>query len=381
MPESDSSSGDVVIVDDPGGAGGTAEMNGAGGAEMMLGMGGAMMMPGAGGAQPMPGEGGMMAPPPGDDCEGEPFPIATEWAMVVDAGYTQYVRLSSDGGVTDVLLVEFRADRGFEMAPGTYDLAEVGGAADTCQVCVLVLENRNLQARANERVYMGYTGQVEVLAPGGTNQPLTVNFNGVNLSEVTVTQGAGGQPNIAVTPNGRTWCLDGVEVDAVVKPAPANIGEPVYEFSVQNCQTEEFVSVTERAAQTGALWIVATSEWCSACRQHIPQVMNIIAMGDRANLDVMYVVGENGQRGQIDLGACRRYARALGADNADDFYIDHDGLRPYAQLFGYLNPYLNDMGGFGLPWNAVLEGGDPPTYRHADGAGTNLNQVLNSIAN
>ncbi len=345
------------------------------------GAGGAMA-PGGGGAMDPGGEGGqMMMPPDVQACEADEFPIASEWATIGEGGYTQYVRLSSDGAVSDILLVEFRVDRGFVMAPGTYDLAEVGGAGDTCQVCVIVLENRNLAQRRHERVYMGYEGQVEVVAPGGANEQLAVNLSAVNLSEVTISQGPNGQAAIDVTPNGRRWCLDGLEFDTVVKPPPAMIGEEVHEFSVQNCATEEMVSVTERAARTQALWIVATAEWCSACRQHIPNVMNTIEMNDRANLDVMFVVGENAQRGQITLNACRRYARDLGAENANDFYIDHDGLRAYAQLFSYLNPYLNAMGGFGLPWNAVLEGGEPPVYRHADGAGTNLNQILNSILN
>ena len=382
QPESSGGSDDVIMI--PDGEGGEAA--GAGGAMAMgggaMGEAGGEMADGLGGAPEMGMGGGDEVPPPdGPACEGSDFSAAIQWAQVAPEGFIQYTALSVAGPVTDILVVEFRTDRGLDFQPGVYDLAEVGGRADECLVCLFSLENRDLAQRRHDRVYMAYTGRVEVVDIGGVNLPVVVNMDGVEMSEVTVASAGGDMLDIELTANGRTYCLDGFEIDTVVKPPPAQVGETVHAFSVQNCLTEEFVNVTEKASNTDALWIVATAEWCPACRQHLPQVMSTVAMNQRENLDVMFVVGENNQRGPITLNACRRYARELGAANAADFYIDHDGLRAFAQLFGYLNPYLTDMGGFGLPWNAVLDGGDPPTYRHADGSGTNLNQILNSLLN
>ena len=68
-------------------------------------------------------------------------------------------------------------------------------------------------------------------------------------------------------------------------------------------------------------------------------------------------------------------------EDASMFYLDHDGVRSFDQLFGSLKTYTNDEGAFGLPWNAALEVGDPVMYRYADGSGQpeSLGQILEGM--
>ena len=97
-------------------------------------------------------------------------------------------------------------------------------------------------------------------------------------------------------------------------------------------------------------------------------------------LRLMIVLGEDPNRGQADLRYCRQYSRTY-AENAADFYLDHDGTRAFAQLFGYLNTYASDDGMFGLPWNGIVSGGEQPVFMYADRSGQpeRLGQVIANL--
>ncbi|MCA9561624.1 MAG: hypothetical protein KC583_23920, partial [Myxococcales bacterium] len=150
---------------------------------------------------------------------------------------------------------------------------------------------------------------------------------------------------------------------------------------LQNCQTDEFVSVHALAADTRALWIIGSAGWCSACRQYLPQVFNLMNTIEPTQARLMIVVGEDGAYAQPTTGFCRRYAEHYGLPDASNFYIDHNGVSSFSTLFTYLNLYSND-GAFGLPWNAVVSGGDAPVYEYSDGSGQaqTLVDVLREVA-
>ena len=121
-----------------------------------------------------------------------------------------------------------------------------------------------------------------------------------------------------------------------------------------------------------------------------------LAVAEHPGLKGMIVLGENAARSQPTLAYCRRHARyyregwddenpdiPLPAvlEDASMFYIDHDGVRSFGQMFGALNVYTNEEGSFGLPWNAVLEPGGTMMYRYADGSGQpeNMGAVLQQL--
>jgi len=419
--ESSQNGGEVIIVDGAGGTGGVGgEMNngaggmataggaggmdnagGAGGAGAEGGMniggaGGEVGMAGSGGAGGLGGAGGVGGSdvPAPSACDSNQYTMARDSFEEDDEGVLRYVGYSTipsrQQPITDILLIEFHPERGFPMANGTYDLAEIGSDLNTCQICVLSFQSLDVVSGNRRMNMMATSGQIEITNFPEVGEQFQATFRGVNLRQVNVTRN---QLNSLVTEypdGGETLCVDGYGMDVTRSPRPARIGEPVLDFMLQNCLTEEWVSVGEIAATTQAVWFLGTAGWCPACRnlmlngdaggrQVDPPFQMAADMGPE-RLRLMIVLGENPNRAQADLRYCRQYATTY-ADDAADFYLDHDGTRAFAQLFGYLNAYTSEDGMFGLPWNAVLSGGAEPIYRYADRSGQpeRLGQVIRSL--
>ena len=382
-----------------GGAGGEA-MNGAGGAggEMMGGTGGAggEMMGGAG------GHGGAMTPPGaggaggGQDgaCDRSEYTAERESFQEDDEGVLRYVAYSSNPSrqnpITDILLIELHPSRGFPMETGTYDLAQIGSDLSTCQICILSFRQINVTNGQRQMNLMARSGQIEITALGDVLEPFAATVSGMNLEQVNVSRDNLNRLVTDFPAGGATLCLDGFEFDVIRKPRPAMIGQPVLDFTLQNCLTEELVSVAEIARSTQAIWFLGTAGWCPACRTLMlngdpnnRQVDSPFRMAEELGperLRIMIVLGEDGNRQQADARYCRQYARAY-ADNAADFYVDHDGTRSFAQLFTFLNTYASGEGMFGLPWNAVVSGGEEHIYRYADRSGQaeRLGQIISEL--
>ncbi len=88
---------------------------------------------------------------------------------------------------------------------------------------------------------------------------------------------------------------------------------------------------------------------------------------------MMFVVTENDSYRPATLEFCKSYSTRYTSD-ARNFYLDANLERTSANM----SLYLNEDGSFGLPWNAVIEGGTG-VMLHADGAGTDINAALNRI--
>ncbi|MGC6419375.1 MAG: hypothetical protein ACON3Z_19790 [Bradymonadia bacterium] len=370
--------GGVGENDSAGGSGG-ADESGQGGAGGEAG-GGADN--GGGGAEPTAG------------CDTNDFVPVRESFEEDDTGIVRYAAFGSEPSnarpVADVWLLELHPNRGFPMVPGTYDLAELGSDFNTCQICVVNFRDFNFQTGARTMNLVANEGLVEITALGDVNEPFQATLRGVKFKEASITRGPTQDLVIDYVPNGTTACADGYEIDVVRKPRPALVGESVYDFQLQNCETEEFVSVGELAARTNAVWFIGTAGWCGACR-------NLLQNGDAGRgvgrpldvaeelgpeqLELMIVIGENPNRGPADLRYCRQYASSY-AEDASNFYLDHDGTAPFRTLFSYLNVYTSANGMFGLPWNAVVSGGiEPMMYRYADRSGQreSLGQIIDSL--
>ena len=68
--------------------------------------------------------------------------------------------------------------------------------------------------------------------------------------------------------------------------------------------------------------------------------------------------------------------------NAADFYIDVAGERSFPALFGHVNPYTDEEGRFGLPWNAVISGDEDELlleYVDRSGQPERLGQVIDRL--
>lgn len=240
---------------------------------------------------------------------------------------------------------------------GIYDLADT--SPETCEVCVYRLDDCDAAAATCGTTVNAVEGVVE----------LTTSSDGRLAGELRHVK-FGSEPDAA--------CADAFTFDVGIAPeAAARIGETTYDFSLINCGTGEPMSIHELAAGREGFWMIATAGWCPACRQFIPQVLEMIETIDPMTLDVAFVVGENSEYAEPDLEFCRSYARSYGA-SPDLFFLDHDGTYSFATTFQYLWPYPTAEGAFGLPWSAIIDG-QSYEYLYSDGAGLDLQTVLDGI--
>ena len=344
-----------------------------------------------------PGDGsdmnpGAMEPPAeqadADGCFTREFNIVRDSFMETDSGSLNYVafnkEVTAQNPVSDLIMIELHPERGFPMQPGRYDLAEIGQDISACQICVIGQQNINFQRRTRDHILMGKTGIVEIVSIGDVGEAFQARFIDVKMHKVEIRR-AGFLNTLTseyVEPD-YVRCADGFEVDVIRKARPAMIGEPVPEFELMNCETGEMESVHEIAASTGAIWFIGTAGWCGACRRlftqgdmggrGVPSPMQYSNDTPPERARVIIVMGEDSGHMQADRDECRRYARGYTEQFGDGisakFYVDHDGLNAFSQLFGHLNTYTSADGRFGLPWNAVVQGGETPTYRYADRSG------------
>ena len=356
----DDSGGDTEIVI----AGGT-DNDGAGG--MQSGAGG-MVAPG--GTMEMPG--GAMIPDP----DPEPEPAACESNTFLPSGIVMgqgdtliYLAKREDAGTTDLFILELHGERGFPMTPGTYDLAEIGADHGTCQVCMFALEDRNFETGNRGALLFATAGTLEITALNpGEGGAFAGTIRGARFEEARLTR-QNDELMFEWVADGFAWCVEALTLSAMTPPPAARIGDPMPAFQLQNCQTEEFVDMHELAADTRALWIIGTAGWCSACARFIPgEVLPFLTRTPPEQVKGIFVVGQNPAQGMPRLSYCRRYARGFGEEDATRWYIDHNGFRSFPELFGHLFVYSDANGSYGLPWKAVVEGGENPVYRYADGS-------------
>ena len=248
----------------------------------------------------------------------------------------------------------------------------------------------NLSNGMRRMTQMAVKGQVDIIEFGGVGEPLQVRLSGVELNEVQFSRGPAGGLVSEFPVGGDTLCVNGYEANAIRGVRPARVGESVVDFSVQNCLTEEMTSVAEVAASTEAVWILGTAGWCGACRNLMlngdgnrgvgPPFTMASEMGPES-LRLMLIMAQDNRRQPVTLRYCRQYARNY-AMNAADFYIDVAGERSFPALFGHVNPYTDEEGRFGLPWNAVISGDEDELlleYVDRSGQPERLGQVIDRL--
>jgi thiol-disulfide isomerase/thioredoxin len=348
-----------------GGAGGAAA-GGAGGEGGAIGGAGGGAIGGAGGEGGVAmggagGEGGVVVdeadPSEGSGtCQGTTFTADSDVAFI--EAYGAYYQAIDPSDPATAMIIEVHDDRGGPVTPGVYDLE--GQNLDTCQICVLACTVANNRCTS---IYMAQEGVVEVTARGVEfGEPLQMAMHRVRYAQVNIDQ----DTRLATpVPNGDAWCADGYEIDTDLKVRPAEVGQPVHDFQLQNCLSEEFVSLKDLSADLKALWMIATAGWCPACREYIPQAIDAGDQIPESDMKMIFVVGEDASYGQPTLAYCRQYASHYGEDGSR-FFIDHNGEGSFATTFSFVWPYVGDNGEFGLPWNAAFSGGDF-TYRYGDG--------------
>jgi len=314
--------------------------------------------------------------PPRALCEGEPFGAVDEQVTVTATGLT-YQGVDGNANPLSALIIEIRSPNG-EVTPGVYDLA--GTNFRSCEVCVLGLRGCNPMTGLCAQRFYPREGQVEITALGAdAGERFTATLRGIDMVEVDI------DPNSLRSfpvDNGDTWCNPEQAIDLEIAAQPARLRETVRDFSLQNCETEEFVSIYDLGATAKGLWFIATAGWCPACAEFVPNA--IMAIGDIERqlgpdaLKPVIILGENANYGRPTLNYCKSYA-ARYDQSAARFYIDHDGTGSFATTFQYIWPYPGEDGSFGLPWNALIRG-RTFEYFYSDRSGeSDLNTALNAI--
>lgn len=309
-------------------------------------------------------------------CEGEPYVPLNE-RVTIEANGLHYQGLEGDAAPLRGILIDIRDTEG-RLAPGRYDLA--GTNLADCEVCVAGVTGCDPATGRCQKVFYPRAGVIDITSLGTTvGERFTATIHGLDMEQVRVEPDTNRSTPV---PNGDTWCNAEQTIDQEIQPRPVMLGETVGDFSLQNCETGDMVSLYELAAEAKAVWIVATAGWCTACEEFDPQALAAMdqiedALGPDA-LKPMMVVGEDANYARPTLDYCARYARHYGADPAR-FYIDHDGTSGFATLFRYIWPYIGPGGEFGLPWNAIIRG-RTFEYFYADRSGqSDLNTALNEV--
>lgn len=315
--------------------------------------------------------------PPG--CSRSGLTAAREEASLQSSG-AQYVAITSQVEPYDAVLVQIYNDYDGPTEPGTYSLDGINFA--DCGLCLLAFSD--CEGDSCAKTFYAEKGSVEITSLDGIGGQFAATLNNVVFDEVTIN----GDTFVSTpVPGGETWCVNEHTFDEEVIDPSASVcartdvtcvDETVADFQLQNCATGEMVSMQTLAGEKKALWFVLAAVWCPACREWIPQVLNLLGQPSASDLEVVFVIGEDGGGNEPSLSECQGYAASYSAD-ANLFYIDHDGEYGFATTFENLWPYPDDNGAFGLPWNAIV---DPATwnYEYADGSGQgDLETVLNGL--
>ena len=306
---------------------------------------------------------------PAQDCTVDnDFAGAAYERLRTEDDAVRFLSFSSVEAPTRALIMEFPNGRGGPV-PGTYDLAEMD--LNDCQVCLFAIEGLNLQTGDRVGTLLPTSGTLEITQVGEVGETFVAELRGVTFEQHDIRENQfGGGVTVSKVDGGVSLCAAEHRIEQTVLPTPARVGDSVHDFQLQNCETEEFVSMHEMTASTPLLWVIGSAGWCTACHQYLPGVFNLMNEVPDEQAKLMIVVGENPAYQEPSLRYCRRYASQYGLEDASLFYIDHDGFASFGTMFSHLNVYTDANGAFGLPWNALLTGemGDV-TYRYSDRSG------------
>ena len=315
-------------------------------------------------------------------CDREGFDTSLEFAMVTasDLRLYQYDNDDYPYSLARLLITNPLP------STGTYDLEGVNYSE--CEHCFTITTDCE-HGLGCQKVFYTRSGTLEISAQGGEGDQLTGVLREVVMEEVDIDSSTGVSTPVD---GGETWWFDEIAFDREIlgftegscaKPPNKCIGEIVYDFELENCETGDMMTLSEIGDGDKALWLVLTTGWCPHCADWIE---NTVIPQDDAEaadgLEVVYILGENASGGEPSQSYCQTYAEQYTTD-VGRFFIDYDSYS-FATFFSEVWPYFTDEYTFGLPWNGVLDA-QTLEYMYADrpdlgtGAGTELQSVIDDL--
>ena len=304
--------------------------------------------------------------PAGGDTPEEEFVCAQDVLQIQSARITPtpnmtYLGVDDRFNYTNILQIEFLTLPGIGQS-----VSFEGVTPQNCEgVCVYV--GVQCEEGGCAEVYFASQGSLTLTAGGAASgEEVTFEVSNLVLSRLNRENGD--------LDNSNTTCLSNQAISAL---QPTVVGDTIPQtFAIQNCETGDIVNVQEFGAEAKGIWYFATAGWCPACRQTLTYLYaEVFPTFTAETIRPMIVVSEDDQYRPATLAYCRSYGRRY-ADDASDFYLDANLDATFANVW----PYLGDDGSFGLPWQAVFEGGTG-TYLYGDGGPgvETLDDVLNAL--
>jgi len=326
-----------------------------------------------------------------DPCTAEGFVAESSAFAEVIPGRLRLLSPGEPGSRLEVSL-RFGGVFGGPTGPGTYGLD--GQRFDDCETCVIARRGCD-DAGVCDQVFFANTGTLEILQWDAAG--FRAQIVGARLAEMDVDN------PIRVVPkrDGETWCLDGVEVSGMPLPAAsgpivpaqacvpegtgAHLGHNIADFTLPNCLGEA-VSIQGRCGETRALWLMASTGWCTACTTKLRQLAmahggalsRAVIGAQTPGLDMLVIVSEDAEGEAPTQAFCMEYAEYHGLDPAM-VLLDYDPegravpmiepvgethtFNAMATTWAHINPYLQKVQRgmsrgvvFEYPWSALLRG-------------------------
>jgi hypothetical protein len=295
------------------------------------------------------------------ECNSQGFAPVVETGRVSNIYGVEYLGFSSATMPYDQVVVRMKMVSGAYPAPGTYALE--GADISKCTNCVIA--GKSCGSDGCEKLYVGTFGDIVAETAGPYKKQMKGVLSGVVMEEIEQNPLTGAT---SVKPGGDVWCLDGFEYDAQVlsfadgtcpQPGVNCVGETVPDFTMTNCDSGEDVPMSEVMEGKKAMLYVLVTKWCSYCTTWMPQVAAYVDGLLDDGLEVAYVFGENNVNQAPTLDFCKDYANKYAKHHktipiATKFYMDHDGVSPFANFFEAMWIYPTADGGFGTPFNAIV---------------------------
>lgn len=242
----------------------------------------------------------------------------------------------------------------------------------SCEYCLWARTYCDGGSRTCREEWIADAGRIEFSAAAG--QQLTFTLEDVHFTQVRIDRAA----REATPWNTGERCLTSRVVDVPIQYGPVQIGQQSPDYEVRSCETGEMMRLTEIIPDTRAVFLVGTTEWCSACRQYIPNLEHYLSFRAPESMTAIYLLGEDYRGFEPSIDTCQYYAEGYDIDPSRMF-ID------YTEADGALGISWNHFQVFeplGFPWVAILRG-RTYEYMYSDGEGGDaqghINEVLSLI--
>jgi len=338
-------------------------------------------------AEPTPDAAGDMAPAAPSCAEGGFDRLgftAVEDDLTPAQGVVTYSASSAPGTPYDSVVIQLY--EGYENtpeAPGRFPLDGINFR--DCGVCVLAFAGCESDGGCARQFY-AQQGTVDItrLPDSGT---FAARLEDVVFDEVDIDWGS-----YVSTPieGGETWCVDGVEFEKSVETLSsrcdpnlvegcARIGEVVPEITLQSCVDESPVTLSSVGADKKAIVLFLTAGWCPACSARMPDYVELAEQRADEGLEVVYVVGSDGNYEPATAAYCRNYSGQYDGARLDRFFFDHDGAKDFPSIFARMWRYPSPNNTFQIPWVGIIDA-RTMTYVYSEAAGdASFEETLDAV--